>query len=99
MSSPHYQTTLVRVEFRSGSQKKGLLRREEEVTYQNVIDKEKFATDIEVACNAFAQQGYSVISVVPLAEANYWTGGISHGGAGYGFSLTTGVVITAIRQS
>ena len=67
-----------------------------------IIDIDRLAESIEIACNSLDRDGYEVHSITPVICGSYdWRArGVSSahakvaGGFGYGYSLTQGAVIT-----
>ena len=58
---------------------------------ENQIDGEAFASEIEEASNQLGEDGYEIISIIPITDGHFSRAYK----ASYGFGITSGVVITA----
>ena len=75
--------------------------KEEKVTQNNLVDVDDMALKIEIACNSLSDEGFEVISVLPIQQG-CWRNDTHHFAntgwyvaSGAGYSPTVAVVITA----
>ena len=55
------------------------------------IDSQKLASDIEHACNAADEEGYEIISILPIDRGREYM-------SSFGYSITDGVILTARKK-
>ncbi|MCP4344399.1 MAG: hypothetical protein GY795_02610 [Desulfobacterales bacterium] len=60
------------------------------------VSLEELSNEIQKACNHMYNNGYEVISIIPIIRGNYDT---DFNNAGWGYSVTDGVVITGKLQT
>ncbi len=85
-----YVTATIRVGIESEN-KVGFFGGEKEITYIGQCAIGTLSDNINTTCNDMCEDGYDVISILPITRGSY--GGI--GDSRYGFSVTDGVIITA----
>ncbi len=67
-------------------------------TYSNFVALDELGQEIEKRCNDLHQRGYEVISIMPVIRGECDSISYYDGGAGWGYSVTEGAVITARRR-
>jgi len=86
----NYITKSIRVGSPTGEED-ALFGGKKEVTYREYCAMSELSENIDKACNNLHNDGYEVISILPIIRGDWgYTGD-----GGYGFSVTDGVIITA----
>lgn len=76
----------------SRDSRKGLLGGEK---VQDEVNGELLAKQIEVVCNGFVSDGYTISNILPINSGGHnYKNGI---GYGYGYGYTSGVIVVATK--
>ena len=74
--------------------------RNEEFKRYHLPDQHALSSDIETACNKLHEQGFDVVSIMPVQRGGWDKGTTANtnGAWGYGYSLTYGAIITGKKR-